>query len=150
LSSDFIVGFPGETDEDFEATLNLIRQVRFASAFSFKYSRRPGTPAAALGGQVEEKVKVERLARLQQLLEHQQRAFNAEQIGREVPVLFERPGRHPGQIIGRSPYLQAVHCEGDLGLIGAIEPVLIVDAAFNSLTGRRMPAEARNCALEIA
>ena len=140
LSSDFIVGFPGETDADFEATLDLVRQVRFASAFSFKYSRRPGTPASAMAGQVDEAVKTERLARLQILLEAQQRAFNAEQVGKVAPVLFERPGRHAGQVIGRSPYLQAVHCEGPIELIGRIEPVTIVASAHNSLTGVRAPA----------
>jgi tRNA-2-methylthio-N6-dimethylallyladenosine synthase len=138
LSSDFIVGFPGETEADFEATLDLVRETRFAAAFSFKYSRRPGTPAAAMGGQVAEAVKTERLARLQALLESQQRAFNAAQVGRVLPVLFERPGRHPGQIIGRSPYLQAVHGEGDASLIGAIAPVRIVGAAHNSLAGDLM------------
>ncbi|MDB5480950.1 MAG: modification enzyme MiaB family [Caulobacteraceae bacterium] len=138
LSSDFIVGFPGESEADFEATLDLVREVDFAGAFSFKYSRRPGTPAAAMAGQVDEAVKTERLARLQSLLEAQQRGFNAAQVGRALPVLFERPGRHPGQVIGRSPYLQAVHCEGGEGLIGKIAPVGIVDAAHNSLTGRLM------------
>ena len=140
LSSDFIVGFPGETDADFEATLDLVSQVRFASAFSFKYSRRPGTPASAMTGQISEAVKTERLARLQILLEAQQRAFNAEQVGKVAPVLFERPGRHAGQVIGRSPYLQAVHCEGPIELIGRIEPVTIVASAHNSLTGQRAPA----------
>jgi tRNA-2-methylthio-N6-dimethylallyladenosine synthase len=138
LSSDFIVGFPGETDAEFEATLELIREVEFAAAFSFKYSRRPGTPAAAMAGQVDEALKTGRLARLQSLLEAQQRAFNAAQVGRAAPVLFERPGRHPGQIIGRSPYLQAVHCDGGEALIGRIAPVRIVEAAHNSLAGRLM------------
>jgi tRNA-2-methylthio-N6-dimethylallyladenosine synthase len=146
LSTDFIVGFPGETDAEFEASLDLIERVGFAGAFSFKYSRRPGTPAAGLAGQVEEAVKTERLARLQALLEAQQRAFNAAQVGRDLPILIEKPGRHPGQVIGRSPYLQAVHCEGDISLIGRIETVRIVGAAHNSLTGRRAPARA----LEIA
>jgi tRNA-2-methylthio-N6-dimethylallyladenosine synthase len=138
LSSDFIVGFPGETDTDFEATLELIREVTFASAFSFKYSRRPGTPAAAMGGQIDEAIKIERLAHLQALLESQQRAFNAAQVGRMAKVLFERPGRHPGQVIGRSPYLQAVHCEGGEALIGEVAPVRIVGAAHNSLAGHLM------------
>jgi tRNA-2-methylthio-N6-dimethylallyladenosine synthase len=146
LSSDFIVGFPGETDADFEASLELIETVGFAGAFSFKYSRRPGTPAASLPGQVEEAVKTERLARLQALLEAQQRAFNAAQVGRDLPILFEKPGRHPGQIIGRTPYLQAVHCEGETGHIGRIAPVRIVGAAHNSLTGARAPEKT----LEIA
>jgi tRNA-2-methylthio-N6-dimethylallyladenosine synthase len=138
LSSDFIVGFPGETDAEFEATLDLVRDVAFAGAFSFKYSRRPGTPAAAMSDQVDEAVKTERLLRLQTLLESQQRAFNAAQIGRTAPVLFERLGRHPGQVIGRSPYLQAVHCHGGEALIGSIAPVEIVGAGHNSLSGRLM------------
>jgi len=138
LSSDFIVGFPGETEAEFEATLELVREVEFASAFSFKYSRRPGTPAAGMAGQIDEAVKTERLLRLQALLEVQQREFNAAQIGRMAPVLFERPGRHPGQIIGRSPYLQAVHCAGDPSVIGSIASVCVVGAAHNSLTGRLM------------
>ncbi len=112
LSGDFIVGFPGESEADFEATLALVREVGYASAFSFKYSRRPGTPAAALARQVEEPVKEERLARLQGLLAEQQRAFNAALVGCTVDVLFEGKGRHPGQVVGRSPYLQAVHCQG--------------------------------------
>ena len=135
LSSDFIVGFPGESDLDFEATLDLIREVGFAGAFTFKYSRRPGTPAAAMTGQVDEAVKTERLARLQALIESQQRAFNAAQVGKTLPVLFERPGRHVGQLIGRSPYLQAVHCEGRASLIGRIAPVRIADVGNNSLAG---------------
>jgi tRNA-2-methylthio-N6-dimethylallyladenosine synthase len=109
--------------------------VGFASAFSFKYSRRPGTPAAALPGQVAEPVKAERLARLNELLEAQQRAFNAEQVGRELPVLFEKAGRHPGDVVGRSPYLQAVHVQGPADLIGRIVPVRIESAARMSLAG---------------
>jgi tRNA-2-methylthio-N6-dimethylallyladenosine synthase len=135
LSGDFIVGFPGESDQDFEATLELVRAARYASAFSFKYSRRPGTPASAMLGQVDEAVKDERLARLQALLAEQQRAFNAVQVGRTLPVLFDKPGRHPGQVLGRSPYLQAVHADGPEQLIGRIVPVRIKSAAMNSLTG---------------
>src|SRR6185295_13279551 len=135
LSTDVIVGFPGERDADFEATLDLVRQVGFASAFSFKYSRRPGTPAAALPGQVAEELKAERLARLQALLGEQQHAFNAQAAGRTVPVLFERPGREPGQVLGRSPYLQAVHAEGPQQLIGQIVPVRISSSAKMSLAG---------------
>ena len=137
ISGDFIVGFPGEREADFEATLALVREVGYASAFSFKYSRRPGTPAAALGGQVDEAVKEERLARLQALLDAQQRAFNANLVGRTVPVLFEKIGRHAGQIVGRSPYLQAVHCQADAALIGRIVPVAIASAARGSLAGQR-------------
>jgi tRNA-2-methylthio-N6-dimethylallyladenosine synthase len=136
MSGDFIVGFPGERDADFEKTLELVREVGFASAFSFKYSRRPGTPASAMPGQVEEAVKAERLERLNQLLDEQQRAFNASQVGKVLPVLFEKAGRHPGQIVGRSPYLQAVHCEGGEHLIGTIVPVRIESAAKMSLAGK--------------
>ena len=135
LSTDVIVGFPGERDADFEATLDLVRQVGFASAFSFKYSRRPGTPAAALPGQVAEELKAERLARLNELLDSQQRAFNAAQVGRVLPVLFEKPGRHSGDVVGRSPYLQAVHIRGASDLIGRILPVRIESAAKMSLAG---------------
>ncbi|MDP1617521.1 tRNA (N6-isopentenyl adenosine(37)-C2)-methylthiotransferase MiaB [Phenylobacterium sp.] len=135
ISSDYIVGFPGERDADFEATLSLVRQMSHASAFSFKYSRRPGTPAAALPGQVAEEVKAERLARLQAVLDEQQVAFNAAQVGKTLPVLFERVGRHPGQLVGRSPYLQGVHAQADPSLIGQIAPVRIDGASKNSLSG---------------
>lgn len=135
LSGDFIVGFPGETDKDFEATLQLVRDVGYASAFSFKYSRRPGTPASAMPGQVAEEVKDARLAALNALLDDQQRAFNAAQVGRVLPVLFERPGRHDGQAVGRSPYLQAVHAGNAQHLIGQIVMVRIDSAAKMSLAG---------------
>ena len=135
VSGDFIVGFPGERDADFEATLGLVREVGYATAFSFKYSRRPGTPAAAMPGQVAEEVKDERLARLNALLDEQQKAFNASQVGKVLPVLFEKSGRHPGQLSGRSPYLQAVHCDGPDRLIGKIVPVRIETAAKMSLAG---------------
>jgi tRNA-2-methylthio-N6-dimethylallyladenosine synthase len=135
MSGDFIVGFPGEREADFEATLSLVREVGYATAFSFKYSRRPGTPAAAQPGQVAEPVKEERLARLNALLDEQQKAFNAAQVGKVLPVLFERAGRHPGQLSGRSPYLQAVHCDGPAELIGQIAPVRIGSAAKMSLAG---------------
>ncbi|MFN3746147.1 MAG: tRNA (N6-isopentenyl adenosine(37)-C2)-methylthiotransferase MiaB [Hyphomicrobiaceae bacterium] len=135
LSTDIIVGFPGESDADFEATLDIVRKVRFAQAYSFKYSARPGTPAATMGRQVPEAVKVERLSRLQALLDEQQSSFNAECVGRVLPVLFERRGRHEGQLIGRSPYLQAVHAEAAPGLMGRIIPVEIAKAGPNSLSG---------------
>jgi tRNA-2-methylthio-N6-dimethylallyladenosine synthase len=135
ISGDFIVGFPGERESDFEATLNLVREVGYATAFTFKYSRRPGTPATAMPGQVDEAVKDERLARLNALLDEQARAFNASQVGKVLPVLFERPGRHPGQLIGRSPYLQAVHAMAPDRLIGQIVPVRIEAAARMSLAG---------------
>ncbi len=137
LSGDFIVGFPGEREADFAATLDLVREVRYASAFSFKYSRRPGTPAAAMPGQVADEVKAERLTRLQAVLEEQQQAFNRAQVGRVLPVLMEKPGRRAEQIAGRSPYLQAVHCEGGRELVGQIVPVRIVAATRTSLAGER-------------
>ena len=135
LSGDFIVGFPGETEADFEATLDLVRAVNYAACFSFKYSRRPGTPASAMPGQVAEEIKTERLARLNALLDEQAHAFNAATVGRTLPVLFEKPGRRDGQIIGRSPYLQAVWVEGPQSLIGSIARVHIDASARNSLAG---------------
>jgi tRNA-2-methylthio-N6-dimethylallyladenosine synthase len=135
LSSDFIVGFPGETDADFEDTMRLVADVGFASAFSFKYSPRPGTPGADMPDQVPELVKTERLARLQELLETQRQAFNRGTIGRTVEVLLEKPGRHPGQIAGKSPYLQAVQIETDRHRVGDIVEVRIVRAGSNSLFG---------------
>jgi len=137
LSSDFIVGFPGETDADFAATLDLVREVEFAQAYSFKYSSRPGTPAADLDGQIDEAVKSERLARLQALLGQQQRAFNDTCIGRTLPLLLDKPGRRPGQLIGRSPYLQSVHVDAGDAEIGDVVSVEIVAASANSLTGQR-------------
>jgi tRNA-2-methylthio-N6-dimethylallyladenosine synthase len=136
LSSDFIVGYPGETDADFDATLDLVRAIGFASSYAFRYSARPGTPAAELGGQIDEAVKVARLSLLQGLLEEQRQAFNRATIGRRFEVLFEKAGRHEGQVVGRSPYMQAVFAEGPLSLIGAMVDVEIVDAAPNSLRGR--------------
>jgi len=138
ISGDFIVGFPGEREADFEATLSLAREVRYASAFSFKYSRRPGTPGAAMTAQVAEAEKEARLATLQALLTAQRDAFNADLVGRTVPVLFEGPGRHAGQMGGRSPYLQAVHCEGPPTLAGRIQEVVISAAGANSLTAERV------------
>ena len=135
LSGDFIVGFPGETEKEFQATLDLVAEVQYASAFAFKYSRRPGTPAAAMPGQVAEEVKEERLSRLLALLAQQQEAFNAAQVGRTLPVLFERPGRKAGQVVGRSPYLQPVHIEAPVSLIGQIAPVAIAASGRGSLTG---------------
>jgi len=136
ISGDMIVGFPGETDADFEATMELVRQVNYASCFSFKYSKRPGTPGAAMFNQIDEGVKGERLARLQALLNEQQVAFNQSMIGKTLPVLFEREGRFEGQLSGRSPYLQAVHCDGPVELIGQIANVEITGATKNALSGR--------------
>ena len=135
LSTDIIVGFPGETDAEFEATLDVVRAVNFAQAYSFKYSPRPGTPAAALGEQVPDEVKSARLQALQDLLKEQQGAFNDGCIGSNIPVLFERRGNRKNQILGRSPYLQAVHVDGDTDLIGAIVDVEINAAGPNSLSG---------------
>jgi tRNA-2-methylthio-N6-dimethylallyladenosine synthase len=134
LSGDFIVGFPGETDADFRATLDLVEAVDYAQAYSFVYSPRPGTPAAGRP-QVEGEVKAERLQRLQALLNRQQTAFQAAQVGRVLPVLVEKPGRMPGQVAGRSPYLNAVHLEADAGRIGSILQARIVGAGPNSLAG---------------
>ncbi len=134
LSSDFIVGYPGESDADFEATMALARQVKFAQTFSFKYSRRPGTPAAAAPKQVSEQVKDERLQALQKLLLAQQDEFNDAAIGGTMNVLFEKPGRGVGQFVGRSPWLHPVHAEGE-DLIGRILPVRIIARTSNSLKG---------------
>jgi tRNA-2-methylthio-N6-dimethylallyladenosine synthase len=139
LSTDFIVGFPGESEADFEATLALASEVRFASAYSFKYSPRPGTPAAAMGAQVAEDVKTDRLARLQALLNEQQRAFNASLVGAVLPVLVAGRGRKPGQMHGRSPYLQAVHFDDANAHEGDVAPVRVIAASQNSLTGERAP-----------
>jgi len=135
LSSDFIVGFPGESDADFDDTMRLVEQVGFASAFSFKYSRRPGTPGAAMDGQVPEAVKSARLHALQALLGEQARAFNASKVGQTVPVLFAEPGRKPGQFIGKTPWLQSVYADGDARLIGRIVEARLTEAHANSLAG---------------
>ena len=136
LSSDFIVGHPGETEADFEATMQLVRDVTFAMAYSFKYSPRPGTPAAGAPIQVPEIEKDRRLQVLQALLREQQAAFNASCVGLTMPILFTGTGRHPGQIAGRSPYLQPVHVTGPAALIGSEIDVTIVAALPNSLAGR--------------
>jgi tRNA-2-methylthio-N6-dimethylallyladenosine synthase len=135
LTSDFIVGFPGETDADFAETLRLVEEVGFSGAFSFKYSPRPGTPGAEMDDQVDETVKSERLQRLQRAIDASQADFNRRCVGRTVSVLFERLGRHGGQIVGRSPYLQPVQIEAPASLIGAIAPVTITEFASNSLFG---------------
>jgi tRNA-2-methylthio-N6-dimethylallyladenosine synthase len=136
LSTDVIVGHPGEGRAEFEATLRLVERVGFAQAFSFKYSPRPGTPAAALPGQVPEAEKEARLAELQALLRDQQAAFNAAAAGRILPVLVTGRGRHPGQLAGRSPWLQPVHFDGPAGLVGQIVDVLVVAGHPNSLAAR--------------
>ena len=133
LSGDFIVGFPGETDADFEDTMRLIRDVGYAQTFSFKYSPRPGTPGADMGGQVAEDVKSARLLSLQALLDQQQAAFMNGLCGRTLPVLLEKPGREPGQLVGRSPWLQPVVCDENVGKIGDIVDVRISKVSANSL-----------------
>jgi tRNA-2-methylthio-N6-dimethylallyladenosine synthase len=140
LSSDFIVGFPGETDTDFEATLELIKQVGYAQAFSFKYSARPGTPAAAMERQVPDEVKSERLQVLQALLSSHARSFNEAMHNRVLPVLFDRKGRLPGQAAGRSPYLQPVHVDQAATYIGEIHNVRISAILPNSLHGELVKA----------
>jgi tRNA-2-methylthio-N6-dimethylallyladenosine synthase len=138
FSSDFIVGFPTETEDDFQATLSLVEEVGFAGAFSFKYSARPGTPAADADGQVPDPVRHERLLRLQRAIDRQQAAFNATCLGRSFEVLFERPGRYPGQLVGRSPYLQTVQVEGGrtpAAAIGDIARVTVTELSPNSLFG---------------
>ena len=141
LSGDFIVGFPGETDADFEDTMRLIEDVRYASAFSFKYSPRPGTPAAEME-QVPEPVKAERLARLQARISAQEQAFNAGMRGRTIEVLLEKPGKHPGQLVGKSPWLQAVQVDAPAELLGAIVSVTVDRVGTHSLFGRLAGAHA--------
>ncbi len=136
LSSDFIVGYPGETGADFDRTLALTRAVGFASAYAFKYSARPGTPAAEMSGQVDEPTKARRLAELQALIEKQRQAFNLAAVGRRLEVLFEKPGRREGQVVGRSPTMQAVFADGPSSLIGALANVEILAAEAHSLRGR--------------
>ncbi len=135
LSTDIIVGFPGETEAEFMETLRMVEDIGFAQAYSFKYSPRPGTPASMLEEQIAEDVQSERLRRLQALLENQQSSFNASCVGQVMPVLFERPGRDSGQLVGRSPYLQAVHASASEALLGGIHPVKISIANRHSLTG---------------
>jgi tRNA-2-methylthio-N6-dimethylallyladenosine synthase len=139
LSTDIIVGFPGETDADFQATLDVVERVGFAQAYTFKYSPRPGTPAATMPEQVADEVKIDRLHRLQAALNRQQTSFNSSCVGRTLPVLFDRRGRRPGQLIGRSPYLQAVHAEADSSVFGCVLPVEIRSAGPNSLAGAIVP-----------
>jgi tRNA-2-methylthio-N6-dimethylallyladenosine synthase len=147
LSSDFIVGFPGESDVDFEETLSLVREVGYAQAYSFKYSTRPGTPAAAARKQIPEDLKSARLQTLQTLLYEQQRAFAKSCEGIVMPVLFEKAGRKPGQAVGRSPYLQPVHVENGGHFIGTIAEVRIEEALTNSLSGALMDAPLRQRAV---
>jgi tRNA-2-methylthio-N6-dimethylallyladenosine synthase len=135
FSSDFIVGFPGETEEDFRTTLALVDEVSFAGAFSFMYSPRPGTPAAEMESQVPQDEKAERLQRLQAVITRNQRGFNASFAGREFDVLLEKPGKLPGQLVGKSPYLQAVQVMAPRSLIGEIARVTVTEVGSNSLFG---------------
>ncbi|CAO3408152.1 tRNA (N6-isopentenyl adenosine(37)-C2)-methylthiotransferase MiaB [Azospirillum largimobile] len=141
MSGDFIVGFPGESDADFAATLKLVTDIGYAQAYSFKYSPRPGTPASVDGAQVPEEVKESRLAALHQLLNAQQVAFNHSFVGRSVPVLFDRVGRRDGQLLGRSPWMQSVHAEANERLLGRIVEVRVDAALANSLAGTVVTGE---------
>jgi tRNA-2-methylthio-N6-dimethylallyladenosine synthase len=150
LTSDFIVGFPGESETDFAATLDLVEQVGFSGAFSFKYSPRPGTPGATMADQVDDKVKSERLHRVQAAIDRQQQAFNRRCVGRTFDVLFEKSGRHDGQLVGRSPYLQPVQVSAPASLRGEVAAVTITEVASNSLFGTLAQASAREPALAAA
>jgi tRNA-2-methylthio-N6-dimethylallyladenosine synthase len=150
LTSDFIVGFPGETEQDFAATLALVEQVEFSGAFSFKYSPRPGTPGASMADQVADAVKSARLHRLQAAIDDQQQAFNRRCIGRTFDVLFEKPGRYDGQLVGRSPYLQPVQVSAPPSLLGQTAAVTVTEVASNSLFGTLAHASAREPALAAA
>jgi tRNA-2-methylthio-N6-dimethylallyladenosine synthase len=146
FSSDFIVGFPSETDDDFAATLALVDQIGYASAYSFKYSPRPGTPAAEMQGMVDAATMDQRLAQLQQLIDSQQSAFNAACVGKTFDVLFEQAGRRAGQIVGRSAYLQPVHVMAAPDIIGQVRPVTVTGlerySFFGELLAARAPATA--------
>jgi tRNA-2-methylthio-N6-dimethylallyladenosine synthase len=135
FSSDFIVGFPGESDAEFGETLSLVREVGFAQSYTFKYSARPGTPAAELDDQLTESLKTERLHRLQELIDDQQRAFNLASVGKEFDVLFEKPGRNEGQIVGRSPWLQPVPVMAPASMIGTTARVRTNELQTYSLIG---------------
>ena len=150
LTSDFIVGFPGETEDDFAATLGLVEEIGLSGAFSFKYSPRPGTPGADMGDQIDEAAKSERLQRLQEAIDRNQKAFNRRCLQRTFSVLFERPGRHSGQLVGRSPYLQPVQVEAPAALIGEIARVTITAVGSNSLFGALTQARAQNPSSESA
>lgn len=141
ISGDFIVGFPGETDSEFEATLEIVAAVNYAQAYTFKYSLRPGTPAAAMENQLPPEVQDERLQRLQALINEQQLAFNRATVGRRTGVLLERPGLRPGQKVGKTPWLQSVHLETEAP-IGDMVEVEILSAGPNSLAGAVIPAQA--------
>jgi tRNA-2-methylthio-N6-dimethylallyladenosine synthase len=135
LTSDFIVGFPGETEDDFAATLALVDEIGFCGAFSFKYSPRPGTPGAEMDEQIDDDTKSDRLYRLQAAIDRRQDIFNRRCVGRTLDVLFEKPGRYPGQLVGRSPYLQPVQVTAPAAMLGEIAAVTITEVASNSLFG---------------
>jgi tRNA-2-methylthio-N6-dimethylallyladenosine synthase len=147
FSSDFIVGFPGESEDEFRATLALVEEVGYAAAYSFKYSPRPGTPAAEMSDQVPAAVQTERLARVQEAIDRHQHAFNRACIGRVMDVLFEKPGKYPGQLVGRSPYLQPVHVTAPMAVIGEVHPVAINDldtySLFGDFAGSQIPSPPR-------
>jgi tRNA-2-methylthio-N6-dimethylallyladenosine synthase len=147
LTSDFIVGFPGESEKDFSATLDLVSEIGLSGAFSFKYSARPGTPGAEMSDQVDEDTKSQRLARLQAEINRQQEAFNRHCVGRSFEVLFEKPGRHAGQLVGRSPYLQPVQVTAPASLLGEIAAVTVTEIASNSLFGTLVRAPVREPAV---
>lgn len=136
LSGDFIIGFPGESDDDFDATMDLVQQVTYSQAYSFKYSTRPGTSAATMTNQIDDEVKTKRLAQLQELLNKQQREFNLNSVGKTLDILFERTGREDGQLIGKSPYLQPVYVDAPAELIGKILPVYIESLGNFALKGK--------------
>jgi tRNA-2-methylthio-N6-dimethylallyladenosine synthase len=142
FTSDFIVGFPGETEADFQETLSLVDVIGYVGAYSFVYSPRPGTPAADMDDQVHAEVKSERLQRLQAAITRSQRAFNAGFAGRTLDVLLEKPGRLAGQLVGRSPYLQAVQVMAPKALIGTIARVTVTEVGSNSLFGELSPPPA--------
>jgi tRNA-2-methylthio-N6-dimethylallyladenosine synthase len=148
ISGDFIVGFPGESEAEFEATLEIVRAVNYAQAYSFKYSPRPGTPAAAMEDHLPREIMDERLQRLQALLAEQQLAFNCGTVGRRTSLLLERPGKRPGQKIGKSPWLQSVHVETE-AKIGELIEVEVVSAGPNSLAGTVIPAKAGTSGREV-
>ena len=141
FSSDFIVGFPGETEEDFDDTMDMVRQVEFVSCYSFKFSARPGTPAANMQNLVRDDIASERLRRLQGLLNEQQIAFNKKSVGLTLPVLLDRKGKRPGQLVGRSPFSQSVFVEANERLMNTIADIKITEGFENSLTGEIVTAE---------
>jgi len=146
FSSDFIVGFPGENEDDFRATMDLIKEVHFAQAYSFRYSARPGTPASSLQNQIVEPIQEERLRLIQELLNGQQQSFNRSKVGTVMDVLIEKRGRFQGQIAGKSPYLQAVHLQGAEDDLGVIVPVYITGLGQFSLAGEMANQASEKCA----